>query len=117
MSDPAPLREASSDHPQSIQMTHDRLLVRPPGQQGERKTKGGLLIPATAAGEAKRCIWVEVVAVGPYVRNIQPGDHVLMVPDTGFEAEIRGEEYLVVRERDVHAVASERVDSGTGLYL
>jgi len=104
-------------HGASISMTHDRVLVHKPGSKGERKTKGGLLIPATAASENKRCIWAEVVATGPYVRNIEPGDFVLMLPDSGFEAEIRGEEYLLLREKDVHAVASERVDSGTGLYL
>ena len=30
----------------------------------------------------------------------------LFAPDAGFEVEIRGEEYLILRERDVHAVAS-----------
>jgi len=31
----------------------------------------------------------EVVAVGPTVRNIEPGDRVLFSPDAGFEVEIR----------------------------
>ena len=38
-------------------------------------------------------------------------------PDSGFEVEIRGDEYLILRERDVHAVASEDSDGGSGLYL
>jgi chaperonin GroES len=66
---------------------------------------------------SKRCIWAEVAAIGPNVKNIEPGDQVLMLPEAGLEVEVRGEEYLLLREREVHAVASERIDSGTGLYL
>ncbi len=99
-------------------MTNDRVLVRAPAQEGERKSKGGLLIPATAASVSKRCVWAEVVAVGPNVRSIQPGDQVLLLPESGLEVEIRGDEYLLLREREVHAVASERAEgAGTGLYL
>jgi chaperonin GroES len=101
---------------QSITMTSDRVLVRKPSE-AERSTKTGLLIPATAASVNKRCIWSEVVAVGPNVRAIQTGDHVLHLPDGGLEVEIRGEEYILLRERDTHAVASSRTESGTGLYL
>ena len=101
---------------QSIRMTADRILVRKPGES-ERATKTGLLIPATAASVNKRCIWSEVVAVGPNVRPIETGDHVLHLPEGGLEVEIRGEEYILLRERDVHAVASDRTDGGTGLYL
>ena len=101
---------------QSIRMTADRVLVRKPSE-GERSTKAGLLIPATAASVNKRCIWSEVVAVGPNVRAIELGDHVLHLPEGGLEVEIRGEEYILLRERDVHAVASDRTDAGTGLYL
>jgi len=51
------------------------------------------------------------------VRTIEPGDAVLFSPESGFEVEIQGEEYLILRERDVHAVASPRAEGGTGLYL
>lgn len=101
----------------SIRMTADRLLVVPPNEFEERKTRGGILIPPTAASEAGRAIWAEVVAVGPMVRVAEAGDLVLFSPDVGFEVEIRSEDYLVVRERDVHAVASERGEGNTGLYL
>jgi chaperonin GroES len=30
---------------------------------------------------------------------------------------VQGQAYLVMRERDLHAVASERAEHGTGLYL
>ncbi|MGH9029248.1 MAG: co-chaperone GroES, partial [Acidimicrobiales bacterium] len=42
---------------------------------------------------------------------------VLFNPEDRFEVDVQGDEYLILRERDVHAVASERMDSGTGLYL
>ena len=97
-------------------MTADRVLVRKP-VEGERQTKVGLLIPATAASITKRCVWSEVIAVGPSVRSIEPGDHVLHLPDGGLEVDIRGDEFILLRERDLHAVASDRSDGGTGLYL
>ena len=36
---------------------------------------------------------------------------------TADEVDIRGEEYLILRERDVHAVASARAEGQSGLYL
>ena len=101
----------------AVQMMADRVLVRRPDDEGERRSKGGLLIPATAATVSKRGLWATVVAVGPHVRAVEPKDEVLLLPDTGIEVEIRGEEYLLVREREIHAVASERGDARTGLYL
>ena len=55
--------------------------------------------------------------MGPHVRSIKVGDKVLFNPDDHFEVEVQGDEYVILRERDIHAVASERIDSGTGLYL
>jgi chaperonin GroES len=108
---------ARQDDPkQSIRMTADRLLVLPSDDAGDRKSRGGILIPATA-NLNRRLTWAEVVAVGPTVRNLEDGDRVLFAPDAGFEVEIRGEEYLILRERDIHAVASAREDGQTGLYL
>ena len=104
------------DQKQPVKMLTDRLLVQIPGADGERKSRGGILIPATAQ-VSKRLAWAEVVAAGPHVRNIEPGDQVLFSPDDRYEVEVRGEEYLILRERDIHAVASERMDGGTGLYL
>jgi chaperonin GroES len=101
----------------AVQMMADRVLVRRPEEEAERRSKGGLLIPATAATVSKRGLWATVVAVGPHVRNVEPPDEVLLLPDAGIEVEIRGEEYLLVREREIHAVASERGDARTGLYL
>ncbi len=104
------------DTKQSIRMTADRVLVLPSDEAGDRKSRGGILIPATADLD-RRLTWAEVVAVGPTVRNLEEGDRVLFAPDAGFEVEIRDEDYLILRERDVHAVASAREDGQTGLYL
>ena len=101
---------------QPIKMMNDRLLVQIPSADGERKSRGGILIPATAQ-VSKRLAWAEVVAAGPHVRNIEQGDQVLFSPDDRYEVEVRGEEYLILRERDIHAVASERNEGETGLYL
>jgi len=100
-----------------IKMLNDRLLVQLPKDEGERRTSGGILIPATAQ-VAKRLVWAEVVAVGSNIRNIQPGDTVLFSPEDRYEVEVGADSYLILRERDIHAVASPRLDGGsTGLYL
>ena len=104
------------DVKQSIRMTADRILVRPSDEVGERKSRAGILIPATA-NVNRRLVWAAVIAVGPTVRNVEEGDRVLFAPDAGYEVEIRGDEYLILRERDAHAVASPRNDGQTGLYL
>ncbi len=57
------------------------------------------------------------MAVGPHVRTIKVGDKVLFNPEDQFEVEVHGDEYVILRERDIHAVASDRIDGGTGLYL
>jgi chaperonin GroES len=101
----------------SIRMTADRILVIPPKELGERKSRGGILIPATAESEARRAVWGEVVAVGPMVRSTEPRDLVLFPPETGYEVEVRGDDYIVLRERDIQAVASDRTEGKTGLYL
>ena len=59
----------------------------------------------------------EAVAVGPHVRTVKIGDTVLFNPEDRFEVEVHGEEYVILRERDIHAIASTRNDTGTGLYL
>jgi chaperonin GroES len=99
-----------------VKMLHDRVLVRESREAGERRSSGGIVIPATAQ-VARRLIWAEVLAVGNHVRAVQVGDRVLFSPDDQNEVEIAGDEYLLLRERDVHAVAAERNDENTGLYL
>jgi chaperonin GroES len=106
----------AGDDKQPIKMLNDRLLVQIPVSEGERRSRSGILIPATAQ-VSKRLAWAEVVAVGPNVRLIEPGDQVLFNPEDRFEVEVRGDDYLILRERDIHAVASPRLEGSTGLYL
>lgn len=101
----------------AVRVTADRILCAHP-DQGDRKTKGGILIPATAQSADRLGVWADVTEVGPLVRNIEAGDKVLFLPDAVIEVDVRGETFLIVRERDVHAIASgERSAGKTGLYL
>jgi len=109
-------RVPDRDHKQPITMLADRLLVQLPPADGDRRSRSGIVIPATAQ-VAKRLAWAEVVAVGPQVRAVKAADLVLFNPEDRFEVEVRGEDYLILRERDVHAVASDRIEDRTGLYL
>ena len=104
------------DSASSIQMLHDRVMIRSAGGSGERTSRGGILIPATAE-IAKRLVWGEVAGVGQHVRSVKLGDRVLFSPDDPYEVEVGGETFLVLRERDLHAVATDSRGGGTGLYL
>lgn len=99
-----------------INMLADRVLVEVPSNDGDRHSRAGILIPATAQ-VAKRLVWAEVVAVGPNVRAIQAGSKVLFSPEDRYEVEVQGDDYLILRERDIHAVASSSTETETGLYL
>ncbi|CAN5719626.1 co-chaperone GroES [soil metagenome] len=106
---------SAADDKLPIKMLNDRLLVRIP-KEGERRSSGGILIPATAQ-MAKRLTWAKVVALGPNVRAAEVGDLVLFSPDDRYEVEVGGSDYIMLRERDIHAVAAERIEASTGLYL
>lgn len=102
-------------------MLHDRVMVSPSRDEGERRSSGGIVIPATAT-ISKRLVWGEVYGTGNHVRSVAVGDRVLYAPDENYEIEVEGRSFVVLRERDLHAVASDKVEpnrssSGTGLYL
>jgi chaperonin GroES len=98
-------------------MLHDRVLVSTDADGGERRSTAGIVIPATAA-MGKRLSWATVVATGPNVRQVQIRDRVLYDPEDRAEVELHGKQYLLLRERDIHAVAAPRIEDGhTGLYL
>lgn len=99
-----------------IQLLHDRVLVHVTAEDGERRSSGGIVIPATAQ-VARRLSWGDVLGVGSNVRIVKVNDRVLFNPEDQLEVEIHGQAYLVMRERDIHAIASERTEHGTGLYL
>lgn len=79
-------------------MLADRVLVQQPQAEGERRSRSGILIPATAQ-VSRRLAWAEVVAVGPHVRSIKVGDKVLFNPEDRLEVDVQGEEFVILRER------------------
>ncbi len=110
------MAKTTDDGQLPIRMLFDRLLVTAQSE-GERKSGGGILIPATVK-MGHRLAWAKVVSVGPNVRSVKVGDSVLFDPEPQPEVEIRSQVYTLLRERDVHAVAAQGQDEGhAGLYL
>ncbi len=100
-----------------IKLLHDRVLVREDNNGRERRSMGGIVIPVTAQ-VGRRLSWAKVVAIGPNVRSIELGDRVLFELEDRGQVELQGIDYVLLRERDIHAVAADRhSSSGTGLYL
>ncbi|MCU1397026.1 MAG: groES, partial [Acidimicrobiales bacterium] len=111
-----PCRLVAVDEKLPIKMLNDRLLVQMPDREGERRSMGGIVIPATAQ-VSKRLVWAEVVALGQNVRGAEVGDRVLFSPEDRYEVEVGGKDYIMLRERDLHAVAAKHYEGSTGLYL
>ena len=111
-------KRAPHDALNDIRLTGDRVVVEHP-DAGERTTRGGLLIPATAVPAPKRCVWGEVLLVGPDVRAVKANDRILYLPQAGLEVELDGRECLLLRERDVQAVSSspDGTERQPGQYL
>jgi chaperonin GroES len=101
---------------EQITVLFDRVLVRMDDAEGERRSRAGILIPATAH-LSKRLSWATVVSVGPHVRTVSIGSRVLFSAEDRFEVELDGEEFVLLRERDLHAVARVEDQPGAGLYL
>lgn len=116
MSDVPAESPISGDLP--IRMLGDRLLVTPEKEGAERHSGAGIVIPATVK-LGHRLAWGTVVALGSAVRQVSLGDRVLFDPESRAEVELEGSAYILLREEDLHAVATGRAtDSGAGgLYL
>jgi chaperonin GroES len=99
-----------------ISVLFDRVLVKMDSGEGERRSRAGILIPATAQ-IAKRLTWATVIAVGPHVRAVSAGQRILFSAEDQYEVEVDGEELVLLRERDLHAVAKTTSEPGAGLYL
>ncbi|WP_214105102.1 GroES family chaperonin [Acrocarpospora catenulata] len=99
-----------------IQMLHDRVMVKVEQDTEERRSTAGIVIPATVKMN-NRLVWGQVFGVGANARAVKVGDKVLFSADDQLEVEVQGQIYLVMRERDLHAVATPQTDHGTGLYL
>lgn len=112
-------RKAAASKGEDIRLTGDRLVVTQ-SEDGERRSRSGLLIPATAATAPKRLVWGDVTLVGPDVRHVKKGDRVLYLPQVGLEVEIGGDEFVLLRERDVQAMSTQASADGEhhgGQYL
>ncbi len=59
-----------------IRMLHDRVLVSVDTESSERRSGGGILIPATVR-LGRRLTWAKVVSIGPNVRAVKVDDRVL----------------------------------------
>lgn len=116
-STPKPAAVPGAQQALAIRMLSDRLLVLMDAESGERRSSAGILIPATAS-VGKRLAWADVVAIGQQVRHVAVGDRVLFDPGDRAEVEVGGATYILLREKDLHAVAApEAPGQGTGLYL
>ena len=70
-----------------IKMLHDRILCEGDTEAGERRSSGGIVIPATAAMGARRLAWSRVVAVGPHCRAVVAGDEEAARVESGLQSE------------------------------
>ena len=99
-------------------MLHDRVLVSLDARGGRAPVVGWHRHPGDGRRSAAGWPGRRVAGVGAHVRQVEVGDRVLFDPEDKAEVEVRGEEFILLRERDLHAVASERLEDGqTGLYL
>jgi chaperonin GroES len=87
---------------------HDRVVVK--RLEEEHKTKGGIIIPDTAAEKPQQG---EIIAVGPGARDesgkivpleVKPKDKVLFGKWSGTEVKIDGQEILIMKESDIMGV-------------
>lgn len=87
----------------------DRVIIKP--MPAEEKTKGGIIVPDTAK---EKPVIGEIVAVGPGKRSedgkvipmeVKVGNKVLYGKYSGTEVTVEGEEYLIMRESDIFAIA------------
>ena len=107
---------AQSHAYEHVSVLFDRVMVKLDGPEGERRSRAGILIPATAQ-MSRRLTQATAVAIGPHVRAVKIGDEVFFNPEDRFEIELEGEEFVVLRERDIHAVTAAPETGGTGQYL
>ena len=74
---------------------------------------------ALTAGRLGEAVDLRSASVTALVDRLEKVGHVRRVrdPEDQHEVEVHGEDLIILRERDVHAVAAERIEESTGLYL
>ena len=92
-----------------IQPLHDRLVVK--RIEPEDVVRGGILIPDTAKEKPQSGI-VKAVGRGKILEHgnrlemtVKEGDQILFAKYSGTEIKLDGEEYLIIREDEVLAIA------------
>ena len=86
----------------------DRVIIK--SSEVEETTKSGLILTGSAKEKPQMA---EVIAVGPggivdgkeVVMNVAVGDKVIYSKYAGNEVKVDGEEYIIVRQNDILAVA------------
>ena len=91
LEDPRPIRL-------SLEPLDDFLVVETTDEEAE--TRGGLILPASAETQCSSGI---VIAVGPDVEGVVPGDKVLYVKEAGYEVRLAGTAVKVVRRHELIA--------------
>lgn len=84
----------------------DRVFVKV--EKPETKTAGGIIIPETAQEKTQ---FATVVSIGPGTTDskimVKPGDTVLYDKYSGTSLKIEGEDYLILKNSDIIAVAEK----------
>jgi chaperonin GroES len=95
-----------------IRPLQDRILVQ--RTEEEETTAGGIIIPDTAKEKPQEGV---VIATGKgkprddggiTPLDVKPGDRVLFGKYAGTEVTLDGQEYVIVREDDILAIADEK---------
>ena len=89
--DPSPIRL-------SLEPLDDFVVIEPTDEEAE--TRAGLILPASAEAQ---CSFGIVIAVGPDVEGLSPGDKVLFPKDAGYDVRLGGTAAKVTRRRDLIA--------------
>ena len=86
----------------TFQPLGSRVWARP--IQWEEITKGGLVLPENARERPGRA---RVVAIGPDVKNVMPGDEVLFLRYAATEFRLDDEDELAIAEKDLIGIFRE----------
>jgi chaperonin GroES len=70
----------------------------------ENKSKAGIILASKPEHQSN---YATVVAVGPKVRDIKPGDHVMIPGWNRSDLKIDGQDHICVEEKDIIGVIEE----------
>ncbi|HMM62009.1 MAG TPA: co-chaperone GroES [Candidatus Saccharibacteria bacterium] len=71
--------------------------------KAESKTASGLYLPESSK---EKPVLAEVVAVGPDVKQLKPGNRIVYKEYSTTELKVDGTEYIIVKEEDVLATVN-----------